>query len=112
MFEKAVKKMLENPYMELEKKLLYFRKREEQKPKSGTILSGMFRLPQVPSLGQDIIVVLSVQNLTADKIRVIVNMTSSSILYTGKHKYEIWADAKIVPLGPSEGMSENLQICS
>ncbi|XP_073411350.1 protein-glutamine gamma-glutamyltransferase E-like isoform X1 [Dendrobates tinctorius] len=104
-FEKAVNKLLESPLVELEKKLLYFRKRGEQKPKIGTMLSGMFSLPQVPSLGQDIIMILTLHNLTADNIRVIMNMTSSSILYTGKHKYEIWADAKIAPLGPSEEKS-------
>ncbi|CAJ0948792.1 unnamed protein product [Ranitomeya imitator] len=101
-FEKAVNKLLDSPLVELEKKLLYFRKRGEQKPKIGTMLSGMFSLPQVPSLGQDIYMILNLHNLTADNIRVIVNMTSSSILYTGKHKYEIWADAKIAPLGPSQ----------
>ncbi|KAM4034983.1 protein-glutamine gamma-glutamyltransferase E-like [Anomaloglossus baeobatrachus] len=101
-FEKAINKLLDSPLVELEKKLLYFRKRGELKPKSGKIVSGMFTLPQVPSLGQDISLILSLQNLTADDIRVIVNMTSSSILYTGKHKYEIWSDAKIAPLGPSE----------
>ncbi|XP_056406377.1 protein-glutamine gamma-glutamyltransferase E-like [Hyla sarda] len=102
-FEKAVKKLLESPYLELEKKLLYFRKIEEQKPRRGNILSGMFSLPQVPSLGQDINLILSLQNLSADSIRVVVNMTASSILYTGRHKYEIWADAKVAPLGPNEG---------
>ncbi|XP_040291681.1 protein-glutamine gamma-glutamyltransferase E-like [Bufo bufo] len=102
-FEKAVNKLLDSPLVELEKKLLYFRKRGEEKPRRGTVLSGMFSLPQVPSLGQNIDILLSLQNLAADNIKVIVNITSSSILYTGRHKYEIWADTKIVPLTPNEG---------
>ncbi|XP_075701349.1 protein-glutamine gamma-glutamyltransferase E-like [Rhinoderma darwinii] len=101
-FQKAVNKLLDSPFVELEKKLLYFRKRDEEKPRMDTTLAGMFNLLQVPSLGQDVNLILSLKNLTANNIRVIVNMTSSSILYTGRHKYEIWADTKMVPLGPSE----------
>ncbi|KAG8565471.1 hypothetical protein GDO81_012866 [Engystomops pustulosus] len=109
-FEKAVNKLLESPFVEIEKKLLYFRKRGEQKPRSGEILSGMFSLPQVPSLGQDLNMILTLQNLTAGNIQVTVNMTSSSILYTGRHKYEIWADAKIVPLGPREDINISIPL--
>ncbi|KAG9473940.1 hypothetical protein GDO78_004310, partial [Eleutherodactylus coqui] len=101
-FEKAVDIILESPFLELDEKLFYFSKRGEQKPEAATILSGEFSFPEVPSLGQDIHVILSLQNMTSDNIKVTVNMTASSILYTGKHKHEIWADARIMPLNPNE----------
>ncbi|KAM3923066.1 protein-glutamine gamma-glutamyltransferase E-like [Leptodactylus fuscus] len=109
-FEKAVNKLLESPLVELEKKMLYFKRRGEEKLRRGTILSGSFSLSQVPSLGQDVDIILSLQNLTANHIQVIVNITTASILYTGRHKYEIWADAKIAPLAPNEGKNISIPL--
>ncbi|KAM5136065.1 protein-glutamine gamma-glutamyltransferase E-like [Mantella aurantiaca] len=101
-FDKAVNKLLESPFVELEKKMLLFRRREEHKPHGGTRLHGAFSLLQRPLLGQDIQMLLSLKNMTSSHIKVIVNMTSSSILYTGKHKHEIWEDAKALHLQPYE----------
>ncbi|XP_075033770.1 protein-glutamine gamma-glutamyltransferase E-like [Mixophyes fleayi] len=98
LFDKAINKLLESPLVELEKKLLHFRKRGEENPKQGGILSGRFTMTQIATLGQELNVILSLKNLTTYNITVIVNATSSSILYTGRHKHEIWADAKTLPL--------------
>ncbi|XP_018414785.1 PREDICTED: protein-glutamine gamma-glutamyltransferase E-like [Nanorana parkeri] len=86
----------------LEKKMLLFKRKAEQKPQEGTGLHGGFSLLQRPTLGQDIDMILSLKNTTSTSIKVVMNMTSSSILYTGKLKHEIWADAKALPLTPNE----------
>ncbi|XP_068120184.1 protein-glutamine gamma-glutamyltransferase E-like [Hyperolius riggenbachi] len=101
-FDKAVKKLLDDPYIELERKLLHFRKRDEPNEKQGKILHGAFSVVQNPTFGQDVNQILSIKNKTFARIKVIVNVTSSSILYTGKHKHEIWADSKALPLAPYE----------
>ncbi|CAI9556350.1 unnamed protein product, partial [Staurois parvus] len=89
-FYKAIDKLLQSPSVDFEKKLLLFRRKEEYKLHQGTGLHGAFSLFQKPTLGQDISMILSLKNTTPSSIKVIVNMTASSILYTGKHKHEIW----------------------
>ncbi|XP_040186223.1 protein-glutamine gamma-glutamyltransferase E-like [Rana temporaria] len=101
-FNKAIDKLLQSPSVDFEKKLELFRRKEEHKPDQRMALRGAFSLFQKPMLGQDIHMILSLKNTTSGSIKVIVNMTASSILYTGKHKHEIWADAKVLPLHPND----------
>ncbi|PIO23367.1 hypothetical protein AB205_0191290, partial [Aquarana catesbeiana] len=101
-FNKALDKLLQSPSVDFEKKLQLFRRKEEHQPHPGTGLRGAFSLFQKPMHGQDINMILSLKNTTSGSIKVIVNMTASSILYTGKHKHEIWKDAKALPLHSNE----------
>ncbi|XP_063816598.1 protein-glutamine gamma-glutamyltransferase E-like [Pseudophryne corroboree] len=110
LFEKAINKLLDSPLMELEKKVLQFRKKSDQNPKHGTILSAAFTVMQIPTLGQDLNMILSLKNLTTNNITVTVNMISSSILYTGKHKHEIWADTKALVLGPNQEIHTSIPL--
>ncbi|XP_075427947.1 protein-glutamine gamma-glutamyltransferase E-like [Ascaphus truei] len=101
-FEKAINKLYEYPMVELEKHLLDFNRRVEEKPKQGQLLLGRFTLAHINTVGQDIHLILSLKNLMPKSISVMVNMTSATILYTGRRRHVIWMDAKSAPLGPGE----------
>ncbi|KAM4622715.1 protein-glutamine gamma-glutamyltransferase E-like [Discoglossus pictus] len=96
-FEKAVNKLYESPMAHLEKNLLHFSRRVSE-----NLLFGSITITHPSTVGQDIILILSLKNLSKNTIRVTVNLTTSSILYTGRHMHEIWTDAKSLSLGPEE----------
>ncbi|XP_053572567.1 protein-glutamine gamma-glutamyltransferase E-like [Bombina bombina] len=101
-FEKAVNKLYERPMADLEKNLLNFPRRISEKSPQGTILSGDFTITNVPTVGQDVSLILRLKNLIKNQIKITVNLNSSSILYTGRRWRALWADAKIISLGPEE----------
>ncbi|KAM8945856.1 protein-glutamine gamma-glutamyltransferase E-like [Pelodytes ibericus] len=100
-FEKAVDKMNKGSMEEIEKNF-HIRRRGVDNPKQTFMLFGHFTMTDNPTVGKDVKLLLNMKNLTAINIRVIVHMTASSILYTGRHRHEIWTDAKLVPLYPQQ----------
>ncbi|XP_053309887.1 protein-glutamine gamma-glutamyltransferase E-like [Spea bombifrons] len=109
-FEKAVHKLHEGPIEELERNLLGLRRRGGDRTMQGEILFGRFKVEKVPTVGQDIEVMLTLKNLKADTISIVVNMTASCILYTGRPKHEIWTEAKSVQLGPQQEINISIPL--
>uniref|UniRef100_A0A8C5R7D4 protein-glutamine gamma-glutamyltransferase n=1 Tax=Leptobrachium leishanense TaxID=445787 RepID=A0A8C5R7D4_9ANUR len=109
-FQKAVYRLHDSPLKALENDLLQLRNRGRTTQTHGGILSGRFTVVDISVVGRDINLILSLKNLTANQIRVIINMTASCIMYTGRTTSEIWTDAKSAPLVPYQEIHVSIPI--
>lgn len=66
-------------------------------------VSGKLKLDASPVIGQDILLTLALQNLTADFKTIKVKLKASAVLYTRKPKAEILQWSRSVQLGSEEG---------
>ncbi|XP_075701692.1 protein-glutamine gamma-glutamyltransferase E-like [Rhinoderma darwinii] len=76
----------------------------------GPDISGKFKLLSPVVLGEDINLILNLQNLTPYHRPVKVNLSASSILYTGRRVNDIFTDQKSLIISPSQDAHISLQI--
>ncbi|XP_056406376.1 protein-glutamine gamma-glutamyltransferase 6-like [Hyla sarda] len=76
----------------------------------GPDISGKFRLLSPVVVGEDINLILTLQNLTSYHRPVKVNLSASSILYTGRRLNDIFTDQKSLIINPNQDARISLQI--
>ncbi|XP_075205904.1 protein-glutamine gamma-glutamyltransferase E-like [Anomaloglossus baeobatrachus] len=76
----------------------------------GPDIAGKFRLLGPVVIGEDINLILNLQNLTPYHRPVKVNLSAASILYTGKRVNDIFTDQKSLIISPSQDAHISLQI--
>lgn len=76
----------------------------------GPDISGKFKLLSPVVVGEDINLILSLQNLTSYHRPVKVNLSASSILYTGRRLNDIFTDQKSLIINPNADAHISLQI--
>ncbi|KAM4691829.1 protein-glutamine gamma-glutamyltransferase E-like [Rhinophrynus dorsalis] len=108
-FEKAVKALYEGR-LASEKNLLHVQRRSGEKLQPGNILFASFTMENTPTIGQDLNLILTLKNLSPNTIKIPINMTSSTVLYTGRHRNNIWSDARSASLSPNEEKQISIQI--
>ncbi|KAM3922475.1 protein-glutamine gamma-glutamyltransferase E-like [Leptodactylus fuscus] len=76
----------------------------------GPDIAGKFRLLNPVVIGQDINLILNLQNMTPYHRPVNVNLSASCILYTGRRVNDIFTDRKSLIISPSQDAHISLQI--